>query len=519
MGDFDKTHDELVRRVLEIDCQHRYPGVKGDLWTDDGFPILFWASERKTYNGVFPVFRAEPKIYRSLGDHAIAHTRFPRSVIDVIKRCVALGNVLLAGGFVQRMINQHGHWGAGDADMFIYGLNEDEANKKLDELVDIFQKEYDAEERSSKYNYTYRNQYCVSFIICGFKFQVIFRLYKTISEILHGFDLGSCAVGWDGRQIYFTTLSRFAYQWNCNIFDLSRRSPTYQKRLIKYHKRGFSVIFPDVKYQSYALNLILPGFDHKLTMNRGVLTLDEPHRYYYNMNNAINYDGGGDCKIQMHYFNLWLAHQNNLDTMCVFTKNPKNIFIGEKVKSTNLRKLFQAIWLGNNQIGYETTISKILHSADNHRYDSRIYEIRVSKEVRSKLWDAWQRGDREPRLEKAMQKIQQMQDLVDKQADELTNNSRPTWIKENPGQQLTSSIHPTPTDPENYFGAMYSGFQETVVNRYESKLELVCIMKLRANPMRLSKDMAKEVFKYWSSDLYEEVHKGITYIPPEDRVD
>lgn len=74
--------------------------------------------------------------------------------------------------------------------------------------------------------------------------QLIFRAYTSIAEILYGFDLGSSAVGFDGTNLYFTSLGRFAYTTRCLILDTTRRSTTYEKRIKKYMDRGFELILP-----------------------------------------------------------------------------------------------------------------------------------------------------------------------------------------------------------------------------------------------------------------------------------
>lgn len=76
------------------------------------------------------------------------------------------------------------------------------------------------------------------------KAQVILRLYKTPSEILHGFDLGSCAVGFDGKNILMTSLGEFCHTYSVNIVDTTRRSTTYEPRLVKYLQRGFKIVTP-----------------------------------------------------------------------------------------------------------------------------------------------------------------------------------------------------------------------------------------------------------------------------------
>ena len=45
-------------------------------------------------------------------------------------------------------------------------------------------------------------------ILDPIKIQIILRDYSTLSEVLHGFDLGSCSVAFDGDNVYFTGLGR-----------------------------------------------------------------------------------------------------------------------------------------------------------------------------------------------------------------------------------------------------------------------------------------------------------------------
>lgn len=70
------------------------------------------------------------------------------------------------------------------------------------------------------------------------------RLYPTESEILHGFDLGSCAVGWNGEKVMMTSLGAFCLSRRVNVVDTTRRSTSYEPRLVKYLQRGFNIITP-----------------------------------------------------------------------------------------------------------------------------------------------------------------------------------------------------------------------------------------------------------------------------------
>jgi hypothetical protein len=115
-----------------------------------------------------------------------------------------------------------------------------------------------------------RNRSCISMIFDhNITIQIILRYYSSISEVLHGFDLGSSAVGYDGHTVYFTSLGKFSYEMMCNIIDTTRRSLTYERRLEKYFNRGFDIILPnlsmkDIKthYLQYNINEVceLPFF-------------------------------------------------------------------------------------------------------------------------------------------------------------------------------------------------------------------------------------------------------------------
>ena len=76
--------------------------------------------------------------------------------------------------------------------------------------------------------------------------QVVLRLYASPSEILHGFDLGASAAGFDGKSVWVTALGRFAFECGYNVVDTTRRSATYEARLEKYRNRGFDLILPEL---------------------------------------------------------------------------------------------------------------------------------------------------------------------------------------------------------------------------------------------------------------------------------
>jgi hypothetical protein len=53
-----------------------------------------------------------------------------------------------------------------------------------------------------------------------------------------GFDVDSCAMGFDGTRAWVAGRAHNAVTSQVNLVDLTRRSPSYEMRLAKYAKRG-----------------------------------------------------------------------------------------------------------------------------------------------------------------------------------------------------------------------------------------------------------------------------------------
>lgn len=95
------------------------------------------------------------------------------------------------------------------------------------------------------------------------KIQIILRLYSSISEILHGFDVDCSCVGFDGSKFYMTRRAQFGISNMVNTVDFDRMSPTYEFRLAKYMARGFSVHVPDFKWSSVKKDQIVFHLNQK----------------------------------------------------------------------------------------------------------------------------------------------------------------------------------------------------------------------------------------------------------------
>jgi hypothetical protein len=77
--------------------------------------------------------------------------------------------------------------------------------------------------------------------------QIILRLYHSRQQVLSGFDLDSCTVGFDGSHLVFLPRFERSLQTMTNYVNPERQSRTYVQRLFKYMLRGFRLVFPGLR--------------------------------------------------------------------------------------------------------------------------------------------------------------------------------------------------------------------------------------------------------------------------------
>ncbi|KAI1269144.1 ankyrin repeat protein [Xylariaceae sp. FL1019] len=131
---------------------------------------------------------------------------------------------------------------ASDVDLFLYGLNEEQAIEKIKDIETRIRDAILSEVTvvRTKNAITICSQYPTRHV------QIVLRVYKSISEILTGFDIDCSGAAYDGKQVYVTPRALASYITQINPIDLSRRSPSYENRLSKYSHRNFEVYWPEL---------------------------------------------------------------------------------------------------------------------------------------------------------------------------------------------------------------------------------------------------------------------------------
>jgi hypothetical protein len=129
---------------------------------------------------------------------------------------------------------------ASDVDLFIYGLNEEQAIEKIKQIERNIKDSilHETTTIRTKNAITIASQYPTRHV------QIVLRLYDSVSQIITGFDLDCACAAYTGDQVYAAPRAIAAFMTQCNTIDLTRRSPSYENRLSKYSHRGFEVHWP-----------------------------------------------------------------------------------------------------------------------------------------------------------------------------------------------------------------------------------------------------------------------------------
>lgn len=200
------------------------------------------------------------------------------------------GEVCVAGGAVANhlfpaYIQRVGRWIPlnKDVDIFFYGITEARATEIVEDLVAMLCSEatvvgYDGTrppgdikkfrqvriEKSLKFinvmmSLAYSDEPEASRTVEHVTYQFILRIYPTFDSIVGAFDIPASSFAWDGVNFWGTEIADWCMKKKVLIANISRRSPSFSYRLVKYCKRfGLKLFFPGLDMEKYFTTLQLP---------------------------------------------------------------------------------------------------------------------------------------------------------------------------------------------------------------------------------------------------------------------
>jgi hypothetical protein len=270
--DFGAPLRALIPALLADDARHRVPGVTGGLYSlrdleglprgvpGCGVPVVcagtpgLWGTAA---GGPWsPEVRNRPVIDDAAfaEEFAVALTEVMRGVAAQLRGFdLRRHGMVVAGGFPAGVLAGRPET-AGDVDIFLVGHPDDEARRAAitalyRHLLAAGHRGRDGD-RPVPYVGVHRTRGCVTFYPnmrggCT-PIQVVLRAYSSVSEVLHGFDLGAAQVAFDGERVFLTALGVFAATRGVNILNLAVRRVSYEARLARYLSRGYALVVPDL---------------------------------------------------------------------------------------------------------------------------------------------------------------------------------------------------------------------------------------------------------------------------------
>ena len=187
---------------------------------------------------------------------AISQEDYNRSILAYhpeVASILPITGVVIAGGAAAQPFNGT----AGDIDFFLVGVEPGAVWKKVSEIEIAIQEKFLGSLPSGQLSFMKKMAHGIVTIFVRIapsgangwtarncKIQIILRLFTSVSMLLHGFDVGSCAVAFDGAVTHTTLLGAYSLSHRVNIVCPSRRSTSYESRLKKYYDRGYALVLP-----------------------------------------------------------------------------------------------------------------------------------------------------------------------------------------------------------------------------------------------------------------------------------
>jgi len=327
---------------------------------------------------------------------------------------------------------------------------------------------YDAELQTSIF--ALQNGNTITLHIDKLKIQFILRLYNTMSEILHGFDLGSSAVGFDGKNVYFTSLSKFCYENMVNIYDGTRRSTTYEARLQKYFIQGFKIVLPNLDISKLKTTYFKYKIPEVCELPYLPFVYDNIDKNMIIVNRFVNQNTIAplsdylldDIEIedkQINYTTYSKISNFNLQQLLkgkdVFVRyklvnNEINMILNKKKKISTWKLKFDFPVLSPEYIVrfYNRLLEEYLQNKLSFKKIVSSFSVVDSKTIVTSLLT-----DTDHAYMKSL--IDKQKDHFFKLLDTVNKNFCVVWITENPTTQLTSSFNPIIEDSRLWYGDLY----------------------------------------------------------------
>ena len=149
----------------------------------------------------------------------------------------------------------NGHIRDHDIDLYIYGLSPADANRKAEEIHDVWAHNLPEYEEDGRLNerLVVKNAKTINLLSTypNRRIQIVLKLLPSPTDVLLNFDLDACAIGYNGLEVFMLPRCARAIETGYSVFTmdliwghhLCDRRATQEARIFKYADRGFGIRF------------------------------------------------------------------------------------------------------------------------------------------------------------------------------------------------------------------------------------------------------------------------------------
>ena len=438
-----------IKDIIDINTNNSYIDVNdGLIMLEDIVPIEYSSDKL-----IFVPILWKPYIHCTQNNYNIKFDQNFPVAYDLLNE---VDNVVIAGGTALWPIlcAKNPERFKNDFDIFIYGILElNEFWLKVQEinmcLTKLIRKHYcNLETINAKY--CIKKGLVIIYITnidktLKLEFQIILRMYHTLSSIIHGFDVPSSCICFDGKLTYTTTIGAYAISHQLNIINLKTRSSTYELRIKKYSYRNFGILFPylcskSINRFSFTISVgtfCFTGltFENNICKfnciyENGLHSLDETYDTIILPSSLDSFDEVvsyfetiENSGIELHYTHNVLQNHGTVELHHMNNMNLYNIIKTYNINTTRLINKF---------------VSKILSYSL-----LRIKKLKIPKKIIIDILNI-ENGD-------YIELVKNLEEFIKIEYDHI-----PQWvISQNPMKQYTSSIFPILTNDEEWYGSLY----------------------------------------------------------------
>jgi len=165
-----------------------------------------------------------------------------KPVYDILN--IGRGKLSLCGGAIISILRGGN---PDDYDLFFHSDSVDEADDIFNECMNYLN------DLGNKNTYYSKSKYLMNVKVDVDNFygdiQFIKRVYKTKEQVLFGFDLAPCRLGYNPKDGVFATIcGAMAFSMNAFVLDSSNRSKSFGNRLNKYsYDKSYNILLPQLQ--------------------------------------------------------------------------------------------------------------------------------------------------------------------------------------------------------------------------------------------------------------------------------